>query len=282
MIRYMAIALCVLLSGGQTRLLAAEPDPVPPLPEIPGYTLGLNYPVFTAATLWDYINGAADAFLSYQFIDLHIGEYSDGAYTVKVELYRHSSPGHAYGMYALERAPDYAFVTIGLQGYAEPTLVNFVTGNYYVKLMANQENAGRLLQVARVVEAQLGQNPEFPGLLQRFPAKDQLPHSDGFVAGGFLGHEFLENVYSAQYEADGKRFLLFALECHDCREVLRRYYAFARTDMPEVEDGFYRITDRYNGEIVFLMKESLLVGAVDCPSENIFRGMADAVLEKRR
>jgi hypothetical protein len=280
--RFKAIALCALLCGCQPRLMAAESDPVPPLPEIPGYRLELNYPVFTAATLWDYINGAADAFLSYHFIDLHIGEYSDGAYTVKVELYRHASPGHAYGMYALERAPEYAFESIGLQGYAEPTLVNFVTGNYYVKLMANQENAGRLLQVARVVEAQLGQNPELPGLLRRFPAKAQLPYSDGFVATGFLGHEFLENVYTAQYEADGRRFLFFAMECHDCAEVLRRYYAFARADMPDTGDGFYRITDRYNGDIVMLWKESLLVGAVDCPSEAVFMDMAGGVLEHRR
>ena len=243
-------------------------------PEQPGYGIELNYPVFRPGTLWDYINGAADAYLSYRFEDLHIAEYVDGEFRAKVEVYRHASPSHAFGMYAQERSPDYHFEEIGVQGYSEPTLVNFTGGVYYIKISGNRAEGDLLMRIARAMERLLGHDSRMPGLLGAFPAGNQLPYTDSFVSSSFLGHSFLGEVYSADYQTEGRKFTFFALECEDCAEVLRRYYHFARIQDPVIAPGLHRITDRYNGDISLLWTGSMLIGAVDCPSDELFREMS--------
>ena len=45
------------------------------LPELSGFKKVTDYPVYTADNLWDFINGAADVYLSYGFENVHIAEY---------------------------------------------------------------------------------------------------------------------------------------------------------------------------------------------------------------
>ncbi|MZP56855.1 MAG: hypothetical protein GT600_15540, partial [Bacteroidales bacterium] len=47
-------------------------------PELNGFRKSEKYPVYTPENLWDFIDGAADGFLSLGFIDLHIAEYKKG------------------------------------------------------------------------------------------------------------------------------------------------------------------------------------------------------------
>ncbi|MFA5818713.1 MAG: hypothetical protein WC854_05490, partial [Bacteroidales bacterium] len=41
-------------------------------PELEGFKKTTNYPVFGPENLWDFINGAADTYLAYGFVDLHV------------------------------------------------------------------------------------------------------------------------------------------------------------------------------------------------------------------
>ena len=251
-------------------------------PEHEGYRIELNYPVFAPGTLWDYINGAADAYLSYRFEDLHIAEYVDGEFRAKVEVYRHASPSHAFGMYAQERSPDYHFEEIGVQGYSEPTIVNFTGGVFYVKISGNREEGDLLMRIARAMERHLSHDSRKPGLLGTFPTGNQLQYSDSFIASSFLGHSFLDEVYSADYQTESRKFTFFALECDDCAEVLRSYYHFARIQDPVIATGLHRITDRYNGDISLMWTGSMLIGAVDCPSEELFLEMYRELMDVLR
>jgi len=89
-------------------------------PEYRDMKIVKDYPVFVADNLWDYINGAADSYLSCAFEDLHIAEYVKGEdLTIKVEVYRHQTPLMAYGIYAMERSPSYGFFDLGAQAYRE-------------------------------------------------------------------------------------------------------------------------------------------------------------------
>ena len=85
-------------------------------PEINGWKLSVDSNVYTPNNLWDLIDGAADVYLSYDFQDLHIGEYSNQGQIIRVEMYRQSSSVNAFGIYAAERMPDYDFIKLGVQG----------------------------------------------------------------------------------------------------------------------------------------------------------------------
>ena len=92
---------------------------------------------FRRETLFEYIDGAAEAYIGYDFREL-AGR--------RVRPDRNENDGHgrnlrhghglnAFGIYAAERYPESRFLPIGVQGYYEEGTLNFLAGRYYVKLL---------------------------------------------------------------------------------------------------------------------------------------------------
>ena len=71
-------------------------------PPLKGYKQISDYPVYTPEDLWDYINGAADAYLALGFRDLNINEYRKGKQSLKAEIYSFGDEATAFGIYSLE------------------------------------------------------------------------------------------------------------------------------------------------------------------------------------
>ena len=82
-------------------------------PDLAGYKIETNYPVFAPENLWDFINGAADTYLAYGFIDLHVAEYKKGKNVIKLEIYHHSNSTMTFGIYSSERSSSFSFVDLG-------------------------------------------------------------------------------------------------------------------------------------------------------------------------
>ena len=173
-------------------------------PEIEGLTIEYSYPVYTGEDLWDYINGASDGYMSYHFERLDIAEYKDAhGNVVKVEIYKHKRPEDAHGIYSTERSPDYQFIDIGTEGYAENNLVYFVTGPYYVKVIAapgSETSPEELKMIADTVSKFLVESPSPPLALAMLPQDGMIPHTERFVATNVLGHEFLRDFFMADYQ----------------------------------------------------------------------------------
>ena len=47
-------------------------------PDMKGFRKITTYPVYLPENLWDFIDGAADAYLALGFQDLHVAEYKKG------------------------------------------------------------------------------------------------------------------------------------------------------------------------------------------------------------
>ncbi len=86
-----------------TSVLFSTPLPAqdPVFPSLSGYKIKTDYPVYLPDNLWDFINGAADTYLAYGFVDLHVAEYKKGKNVIKAEIYRHSDNIMAFGIYSL-------------------------------------------------------------------------------------------------------------------------------------------------------------------------------------
>ena len=89
-------------------------------PDVGGWKQMDEIQTFTSKTLYEYINGAADLYLMYDFQELKVAEYQNGKkVSVTVDVYRHKTPIHAFGIYSQERLPDANFLDIGAQAYIE-------------------------------------------------------------------------------------------------------------------------------------------------------------------
>ena len=62
----LAFALTLISTGSFTQSID--------FPMLDGFKKETNYPVYTPDNLWDFINGAADNYLAYDFVDLHVAE----------------------------------------------------------------------------------------------------------------------------------------------------------------------------------------------------------------
>ena len=254
-------------------------------PEIKGWKLIPNERVYIPSNLWDLINGAADSYLSYDFIDLHLADYKNNAgINVRVELYRHSSFDNAFGIYTTERSPDYHFIDIGSQGYLEEGALNFLCGYYYIKVTTSSQgdNAQKsLIRIAENIQQHLAQDFNWPAIFQIFPS-GMIQYSEHYIAENFLGFEFLHSAFTVDYNQDGEDFQVFIIKTNnpeEVQEMLRRYLKFTKQDI-EVKDGSFLIKDPYNGDINAILKGNTLAGIIDCSDEKIVNEYIEMIRDK--
>jgi hypothetical protein len=236
------------------------------LPELSGFKKATNYPVYTPDNLWDFINGAADTYLSYKFENLHVAEYSKGKNVIKLEIYRHKDNVQAFGIYSSERSPTFRFMNIGAQGYKVEGSLNFFKGNYYIKIRTYSKSE-KILQsletLALRVSDMLPGNNEMPSALKDFPDSGKKKNEESYINESVLGHEFLSGSYKAQYEAsDSSQFSIFLMKKLSAKEVSSTVSAYLKSAGMEPDNetaGKYAFKDGYNGDIFLSWKDNTIV-----------------------
>jgi hypothetical protein len=225
---------------------------------------------FDPNTLYEYINGGADLYLAYDFEELKVAEYqNDQKAAVTVDIYRHRSPTHAFGIYSQERFPGANFIDVGVQGYLEKHALNFLFGSTYVKITGydtGTEDQTFLLAFAKAVAGNLGEKGAFPSIVTAFPAEGKVKNSEKFIARKFLGYPFLHSAFSADYDHSGKDFKLFIIEGKDqadCRDMVEKYLEQLGMKDKTVAEGQYTLSDAYHGEIDLHWRGARIWGILD-------------------
>ena len=239
-------------------------------PRVEGWKLSGEVRVYAPETLYEYINGAAVGYLAYDFQELHVAEYRRKKQaSVLVEIYRHRTPAHAFGIYSQERPREGSYLNIGAQGYCEAPLLNFIVGDYYVKIngMGNPPADKAVLETfSHALVGNLGGKTCLPDVLACFPEELRQSNSEMFVARNFLGYGFLHSGYTAEYRLDDQTFRLFIIEGTDRQEWLEKGESYAEfTQYSHVlEEGRpHTFTDPYHGEITLAWKGNYIWGALD-------------------
>lgn len=265
-------ALVLIVSKIPLSMFAQDEDL---FPKLTGWKVSVEFPIYTPDNLWDYINGAATVYLQYGFTELRMAEYSKGRKKILVEIYHHNSRENAFGIYARERYPDYHFMKTGVQGYQQGPVLNFLKGEYYVKMQAGSDNPSviqSLLELSEIIAENLDGENSFPDILSCFPEENKLVNTERFIPINFLGHEFFDDVYTAQYQSGETEFILFFSEKNspeECSLVLENYIEFTGQDIDISEPGTYRIDDRYNGKISIAWIDNKLIGVSGSPEDEI-------------
>lgn len=225
-------------------------------PEIAGWKQSGEIQTFIPKTLYEYINGAADLYLMYDFEELKVAEYqNEKKASVTIEVYRHKASTFAFGIYSQERLPNANYINVGGQGYVESNVLNFLTGPYYVKISSDNtgaEDQEILLTFAKKVSDNLGKKGTLPSILAAFPSEGKIRNSEKFIAKHFLGYAFLYSAFTADYELPGKRFKLFVIEGgnqNECQNMIQKYLEQAGKTGESVAEGLHIISDPYHGEI---------------------------------
>jgi hypothetical protein len=239
-------------------------------PEVKGWKQSGEIQTFIPGTLFEYIDGAADLYHTYDFQELRVAEYHDNKKaSIIVEIYWHKTPIHAFGIYSQERLQKANFLDIGDQGYLEQNILNFVKGNCYVKMNTYDtgiDDREILLTFAKQVSENLGEKGSLPSTLNSFPEEGKKPNSEKFIAQKFLGYSFLHSAFTAEYEVLGKKFKLFIIRGSDqkeCDEMVQRYLLQIGKSGKDIGEGAYVISDPYHGVIELRWKGKSIWGVLD-------------------
>jgi hypothetical protein len=255
--------ILIFLAAGFISVASAAQDFV--FPQLNGYKIKSDYPVYLPDNLWDFINGAADNYLANGFVDLHVAEYKKGKAVIKAEVYRHSSNTLAFAIYSSERSPSFRFTNLGAQGYIADGSINFFKGNYYVKIRTYSKNE-KVLQaeeaLANRIAVLLPGEALMPDLLSLFPPEGKKTNEETFINESVLGHSFLNKAFKASYQIGNDEFSVFILDAASpeaAKKSSETYIASTGISPVETADSKFMLMDGYNGTVFIAWKDKRIV-----------------------
>ncbi|MDR0713760.1 MAG: hypothetical protein LBF89_05825 [Bacteroidales bacterium] len=240
------------------------------LPHIKGWEIDATVETFDSNTLFERINGAAPGYLLYNCKELTVFVYKQDKSDeyITVQVYRHATSTDAFGVYASERPMETDFVKTGAEGYREGAMFNFVANHFYVKIESPSEKASVIQAVALIAEGlanNIAPKATLPSELARFPAENKIAHSEQYIAQSFLGHEFLNNAFTADYQTNDGKYQLFVIDAGStagARAMLEKYFDFTKQSDAPIE-GKIVIDDKYNGQLVCRWKNRHVWGILN-------------------
>lgn len=202
---------------------------------VPGWTPAADVATYDDTTLFELVNGQAEAFFAYNFQRVAVGTYDDAAgVNLRIEVWQLATTDDAYGLFtrnAAGAAPDAAAAAdIGNDRDADPgRRLAFWQDRYYVQVRAREPVADdQIVAFARRVADALPRGGARPDLVSRLPAEGQVPGSliffrreisiqDAVWLGGenVLGLDAESSGALAQYTLEGRPALLIAVQYPD-------------------------------------------------------------------
>jgi len=256
------------------------------LPAVEGMESNESPVTYFPETLFEYINGAAEIYLSYDFEELIVAEYtkSGSSDSIAVEIYDMGNRKNSFGIYSAERYPDNEFMDLGTQGYMEEGALNFLVGRYYVKLLC-YDCGERSDQWLRAFSEEIVNRVEnrggFPAYLQTFPKEGMIPNTEKFILRNVMGYKFLHDGYVVSYEMKEFSFDCFLIEGKDQEEatgMLKKYLDAKGADSVQKISLGFRIKDRYYHNIYLAQVNNILCGVMKITDD--FEEVGESYLEK--
>lgn len=238
-------------------------------PVIEGMSKSGKPRIFIPENLFDYINGEAEIYLSYDFKELAVLLYeAPEDQSLSIEIYRHRNSDCTFGIYSRFRYPDYNFIQIGAQGYYEEGILSFFKGRYLVIMRSFHldDEEPLMKEVAQKIADLLPGESSFPSIINIFPEEGKIPNSEEFFNKDFLGYPFFEDAFTADYKIPGERsdsftiFIIPGKEQQEAKHMLQRYLEFTGNPNQETKEGRHTIEDPYYDTVELAWKGKYIWG----------------------
>jgi len=252
---------------------------------------------YTPHNLYEYIDGNADLFLSYGFADAAVGDDAPakGDGWVSVDVYNMGTPLQAFGIFGAERPdamgtgsgphPVPVPVRAAAQSYESDGLTAFWKGPYYVKVsLVDGSDTPAARKLAEVTAERIPGEAAMPVELALLPVEGRVPGSERYLKTSALGHKFLVEVVSANYQLGDNIAMLSIADLATPERAaegsarLREFEASTGGSIADLagvgEDGF-AVRDPYYGEMAAARTGQFLVIGL---SEKAARGAVEELV----
>ena len=262
-------ALIVALAGaaclGQSPPVAALGPPESMLPEAAGdWSLVRTMVHRQAQEMFDYMDGAAELYLAYDFRGLRVGEYASSGEEpeIIVELYEFGAGPEACGV-LFDDMPGQE-VGIGQASSYAYGLLKFWKGRFFVRvldLVATGDSQAAALALAREVAGRIEETGGEPALLAALPHRHRVPNTTHYLHTKmcldwhyYLGEENLfglsreTEVATASYRFDGEKAVVVVVRYLSEGECWEAFCKFVQVYLAQSPEGVGRTVAVQTGE----------------------------------
>ena len=170
---------------------------------------------FLPENLYEYINGEAEFYIAFGFIELKGATYTSvagGKETVTIDIYDMGNKLNAFGVFQSKRTGPSSALNVGAASMASDDYLAFYKDRFFVEIQAyitSEKEKGGLETVAARIAARLPGDNTPPSELFYFPEKNRIPGSERYIKGGILGHAFLDRGIVSDYRIQGQKVRAF-------------------------------------------------------------------------
>jgi len=151
----------------------------------PGWTAAGRPVRFMKADLFNHIDGGAELFLEFGFVQVDIQRYRRGPDELELESYEMESPAAALGIYLMNCGREAGFPEIPARNSSEVSQATILKGRYFLHVNNGQGTPDLRPAMAALARAVLEKIPEeSPGpILEMLPREGRVPGSERLVRG---------------------------------------------------------------------------------------------------
>jgi hypothetical protein len=194
---------------------------LPPSSELHGWTVSQGPIVHSPETLFEYLNGGAERYLSHGFRQLLHVRYQHGddpLACVTLDIYDMGSELGAFGIYSAARSAGMEIRPWGAEGYRSGTIAATWRGSVYVHGEADDDRTELIAMLERLMTGagkRASGEAAPPAVLAALPTAGRVARSERYVPADLLGHSFMPGGVLATYEVNGEQAELYLSDLAD-------------------------------------------------------------------
>lgn len=266
--------------------------------EISGWKQAREDQVFIRDNIFDYMDGAGEIYLAFNFQALYVREFAKpDAPSIVVEIYQMSSAGDAFGVFTQDT--DGEEVGVGQDAIYAGGLLRFWKDNIFIRILADKETTeakSAVMELGGVIEKAILHEGKKPGMLTCLPEEGLRPGSLRYFHTliSLNSHYFLarENILNlspdteavlARYEKDNERSRLLFIKYPSREKAQAAWVQFAESYLkigPLPEDKFWsrRFEDgKFRGA---LQKDKFLILVLEAETMSLCAWLADEISQR--
>jgi hypothetical protein len=219
---------------------------------------------FTADNLFEYMNGNAEGYLLYGFVQLQGVTCRSGGSSILVDVFEMADADSAYGIFTANLDPSLPIEKVGMGGQIMARRALFCKGKYYVELAANSQEGQVALQAfVKEVEKRIPGRSTPPAELSWFPTAKLA--SVRLIPESVLGLRLLKRGFVAHYE-QGQAFVVIEQSPESAAAVLSKLrQRFGGATPAQVADEAFQADDQYLGGLCMFRKGRHIGGFANMP-----------------
>jgi hypothetical protein len=220
---------------------------------------------FTPDNLFEYLNGSAEGYLLYGFVQMQGVTCHSGRDSILIDVFEMNDAESAYGVFTANLDPHIRIEKLGMGGQVLPRRALFCKDKYYVELAAKaqRDQPVALRAFVREAEKRIAGRSTPPAALSWFPTPNLA--SLRLIPESVLGLRLLKRGFVAHYD-QGQAFVVIEESPGSAAAVLSQLrQRFGDAAPAQVADEAFQADDQYLGGLCMFRKGRYLGGFANMP-----------------